>query len=57
MNTPPPRRFDADALVALASNAADAAPCEDCDPLGRPGWESMPGSVERRLLLPVGTMD
>jgi hypothetical protein len=54
-DTPLPR-LDANALVALARQADATRPCPQCGPLKSPGWESMPGSFDRKLLVPVGTL-
>lgn len=52
----PTRRLDANELVALARDADTSGPCSDCGPLRSPGWESMPSSFDRRLLVRVGTL-
>ena len=50
------RLLRADELTALARTADTSHPCDDCNALRSPGWESMPGSFDRRVLVRVGTL-
>jgi len=56
MHMTPPRRLSAEELVTLAREADTSTPCADCGPLRCEGWESMPGSFDRRALVRVGTI-
>lgn len=47
--------LDADALRALAQRHA-AQPCAACAAIRAPGWESIPGSLDRDQLRKVGTL-
>lgn len=54
-DTPALPRLDSAALAALAAQPADR-PCDACEPLQRPGWESLPGSFDASGLRRVGTL-
>jgi len=56
MDPIPPARLGAAGLIALACEADLSRPCTVCEPLRSPGWESMPGSFDRRALVRVGTL-
>lgn len=56
MESTSPGHVAAAELVALAGEADRSRPCPVCGPLRCPGWESMPGSFDRRALVRVGTL-
>lgn len=49
-------RLDAEGLAALGRRADLSRPCPQCAELECPGWESMPGSFDRKKLVPVATL-
>lgn len=55
MNDDSSPELDADALRALARRHA-AQPCPACAAIRAPGWESIPGSLDRERLRKVGTL-
>ena len=56
MHMTPSRLLRADELTALVRTADTSRPCDACNALRSPGWESMPGSFDRRVLVQVGTL-
>jgi len=56
MSMTPTRRLGADELILLAKHADVSRSCPQCKALQSPGWESMPGSFDRRALIRVGTL-
>jgi hypothetical protein len=56
MSTPSVPLLNADELIALGRQADASRSCSQCGELVCPGWESMPGSFDRRQLQCVGTL-
>ncbi len=56
MPTTSSNKIDNDALLALAREAEAADPCVACEPICKPGWESLPSSFDRHRLRLVGTI-
>lgn len=52
---PPDIHWTAETLRSLAAQA-DATPCTSCATLRSDGWESVPVSLDRALLEPLGTL-
>jgi hypothetical protein len=48
--------LSASELIELGQQAASVRPCDQCLALVCPGWESMPGSFERRRLQRIATL-
>jgi hypothetical protein len=56
MSMTPTRHLGADELILLGQRADVSRSCPQCKALQSPGWESMPGSFDRRVLIRVGTL-